>query len=74
MNIYDTEGGVIDLLILKDAIANLPVKERVVTALRSAGYTQRECGEIMGITRSAIGFAEKRALHKLRKTLEGGNE
>jgi DNA-directed RNA polymerase specialized sigma24 family protein len=70
MNIYENEGGIHDLLTLREAVSKLPDKLRAVVALRSSGYTQKECGEILGVTRAAIGFAQKRAILKLRRLIE----
>jgi len=53
-------------LAIEETVDKLPVKEKVVLTLRLAGYTQRECGFIIGMTRSAVGIIYKRAVTLLR--------
>jgi len=59
------------VLILFMASQRLPNKERAVLALRMAGYTQRECGAVIGMTRSAVGIIYKRSLALLRILIGG---
>jgi DNA-directed RNA polymerase specialized sigma24 family protein len=68
---HEEEVSIINLIDLNEAIKKLPIKLRTIAALRTAGYTQRECGEILGVTRAAIGFAEKRAYASLANFLGG---
>jgi len=56
---------------IDEIISKLPVKEKVVIALRLAGYTQRECGVMIGMTRSAVGIIYKRAINLLRGLIGG---
>lgn len=61
------EEEISNRLELVELISKLPVKQRVVVALRAAGYTQEECGKILGVTRAAIGFSYKRAVRRMRQ-------
>ncbi len=54
-------------ILLEDSIDRLPQKEKAVLALRYAGYTQHECGVIIGVTRSAVGFIHKRAIAMVKR-------
>lgn len=60
------EDSIFDSLMLMDVIQDLTVKQRVVVALRSAGYSQLEAGKILGMTRAAIGIIFKRAIQAIR--------
>lgn len=66
------EEQIVDELLLDQAVQKLPPKQRMVVALRSAGYTQQECGVILGLTRAAIGFIHKQALAQIRQALAEG--
>jgi RNA polymerase sigma factor (sigma-70 family) len=63
----EEEDRIIDHMLLISAVHRLPPKQQVIVALRSAGYTQQECGDIVGMTRAAIGFIYKRAVRRLRQ-------
>lgn len=54
---------------LGEEVQRLPVKEKIVVALRSAGYTHNDCHLIIGLTRAAIGYIERRAFAKLKVAL-----
>jgi DNA-directed RNA polymerase specialized sigma24 family protein len=68
---YEEEEAIIRKLLLIEAVQLLPPKYKAVLALRMAGYSQRECGQIMGLTRAAIGFIQKKSLIRTREILEG---
>lgn len=58
--------------------SELSDQERQVIQLRYGlgglkAYRQREVAQLLGISRSYVSRIEKRALGKLRKTLDGGN-
>jgi len=55
---------------VKHAIEKLSDKERVVLVLRASGYTQLECSRIIGSTRAAVGFIQKRGLRKIRAHIQ----
>lgn len=63
------ESNVIDSIVILNSLSALTQKQRVVLALRTAGFVQRECGEILGLTRSAVGFIERKAKRRLREQL-----
>lgn len=63
-----------DLIIVGGAIMQLTDKERVVVALRLSGYTQKECGEIIGMTRAAAAAIYKRGVDHLAKSIRRGND
>lgn len=65
------EDDLFTYMMLRRAVHNLPDKHRAVIALRMAGYKQKECGAILGVTRAAIGFIQKRAIEMLRQELGG---
>lgn len=52
-------------------IEQLPIKQRIVLALRVAGYTQLESGTILGVTRAAVSGTLKRAVLRLQKLIVG---
>lgn len=54
---------------LQDEVDRLTEKQRVAVAMIAAGYTQEECGKVLGVTRAAIGFIRKNAIATLRRTL-----
>lgn len=54
---------------LKEEVSNLPTKQRIAIAMIAAGYTQEECGKVLGVTRAAVGFIRKNAVATLRRTL-----
>lgn len=64
------EEGIHDGVIVRDAIARLSDKERVILVLRASGYTQLECSRIIGSTRAAVGFIQKRGLRKIREHIQ----
>jgi transcriptional regulator len=41
-------------------------------ALYSAGYTQKECSEVIGTTRAAVGYMYKRAIERMRLEVTDG--
>lgn len=57
---------------LVEAVAQLPPKLRIVTALLSAGYSQQECASILGLTRGAVGLIYKRARTSIENILANG--
>lgn len=69
---HSEEEQLISEMLLAEAVQKLPPKQRMVVALRAAGYTQQECGVILGLTRAAIGFIHKQALTQIRKLLLEG--
>lgn len=59
-------------MVALDAFKQLRERQRVVVALRVAGYSQKESGAIVGLTRGAIGYIYKQSLSDLRKILLKG--
>jgi len=68
------EEGVINNMHLMSMFTDLPPKQQVVLALRTAGYTQKECGIILGVTRAAVGFNYHRAVQLLREAANDGTD
>ena len=64
----------VDLAILRQAVKELPEREREIVVMRFGLYghkelTQKEVAEYMGISQSYISRLEKRIMQKLRKEL-----
>ena len=64
----------VDLCILRQAVKELPDREREIVVMRFGLYghkelTQKEVAETMGISQSYISRLEKRIMLKLRKEL-----
>ena len=64
----------VDLTILRQAVKELPDREREIVVMRFGLYghkelTQKEVAEYMGISQSYISRLEKRIMQKLRKEL-----
>lgn len=64
----------VDLLVLRQALSELPERERLIVGLRYGldGYrelTQKEVAQKMGISQSYISRLEKRIMQRLRKEL-----
>ena len=64
----------VDLAILRQAVRELPEREREIVVMRFGLYghkelTQKEVAEYMGISQSYISRLEKRIMQKLRKEL-----
>ena len=64
----------VDLTILRQAVRELPEREREIVVMRFGLYghkelTQKEVAEYMGISQSYISRLEKRIMQKLRKEL-----
>ena len=64
----------VDLTILRQAVKELPEREREIVVMRFGLYghkelTQKEVAEYMGISQSYISRLEKRIMQKLRKEL-----
>ena len=62
----------VDLTILRQAVKELPEREREIVVMRFGLYghkelTQKEVAEYMGISQSYISRWEKRIMQKLRK-------
>lgn len=62
----------VDLTILRQAVKELPEREREIVVMRFGLYghkelTQKEVAEYMGISQSYISRLEKRIMQKLRK-------
>jgi predicted transcriptional regulator len=64
------EDSVLDKVYFVEIIRSVPIKQRIVLALKIAGYSQLESGKILGITRAAISGTLKRATIRLQKTLK----
>lgn len=56
---------------LFDAVHRLTPKQRVVVAMLSAGYTQKEVARVIGNTRAAVGIIYKRARILIETYLRG---
>jgi RNA polymerase sporulation-specific sigma factor len=64
----NTEDIVIDNIVIKEAIENLPEKEKEIIKLRYLiGKTQIEISEEINISQAQVSRLEKNALEKLRK-------
>ena len=64
----------VDLCILRQAVKDLPEREREIVVMRFGLYghkemTQKEVAQYMGISQSYISRLEKRIMQKLRKEL-----
>ena len=57
-------------IIIENEVKRLPPNERVVVALRAAGFTQEECGKLIGLTRPAVGAIHSRAMDALKERLK----
>ncbi len=65
------EGEIVESLALRQAVAELPERERTVIALRYfRGLTQEKTARIVGVSQVQISRIERRAVEHLRKKLE----
>ena len=63
----------IDRIALKTALASLNVEERKIIMLRYfRGKTQREVGQMIGMTQVQVSRCEKKIIATIRKEFEGG--
>ena len=66
----EQEERMIESLALREAVAALPERERMVIALRYyRGLTQTRAAELLGVSQVQISRLERRAVEALRKTL-----
>lgn len=66
----EQEETIHNRITLKESIRRLHPRHRAVLALRMAGFTQKDCGIVLGVTRPAIGHMHRRALEEIRKAME----
>lgn len=67
------EEAMVEQLSLREAIAQLPERERMVIVLRYyKGYTQDRTAKVVGVSQVQISRIEKRAVEKLRRQLTDG--
>ncbi len=64
----------VDLCVLRQALENLPQREKEIVLMRFGiggrkELTQKEVADIMGISQSYISRLEKRIMHRLRKEM-----
>ena len=64
----------VDLRLLRQAVAELPAREKQIVTMRfgldgKPEQTQKEVAQLMGISQSYISRLEKRIMEKLRKEL-----
>ncbi|HIS51377.1 MAG TPA: sigma-70 family RNA polymerase sigma factor [Candidatus Onthomonas avicola] len=65
------EGEIVESVSLRQAVAELPERERTVIALRYfRGLTQEKTARIVGVSQVQISRIERRAVEHLRKKLE----
>jgi hypothetical protein len=65
----NTADELMDYLALEEIISKMSPRKQIVVALMSAGYTQEECGTIIGLTRAAIGYTYNTILREMRTSL-----
>lgn len=63
----DSEEQLFEKMTLQDAVRQLTQVRRIIVALRSAGYTQQDCGVILGLTGVAVGLIHRRAIEQIRQ-------
>lgn len=56
-----SEDTLFTSLQFKEAYKNLTTKQRIVVALKFMGFNYRESGQILGLTRQAVGSIFNRA-------------
>lgn len=67
------EDGMIERIALREALEELPEKERLTILLRFfKGLTQEQAARILGVSQVQVSRLERRALEKLRKSLADG--
>ena len=68
----DAEEGILDRLSLRDAVSELPERERNVILLRYfRGMTQENAARVLSISQVQVSRIERRALEHLRGVLTG---
>ncbi len=64
------EDSLLEHLALREAVAQLPERERTVILLRYyKGYTQQRAARVVGVSQVQISRIERRAVERLRKLL-----
>lgn len=67
------EDGMIERIALREALEELPEKERLTILLRFfKGLTQEQAARILGVSQVQVSRLERRALEKLRRSLADG--
>jgi transcriptional regulator len=67
----EEESSLANLILVKEKMYKLPPIQRIVLVLRLCGFTQKECGELLGTTRAAIGYIYKRAIKNIKELIGG---
>lgn len=70
--VSETQDEIIDKIVLKDCIQNLPEREKLIITLRYyRDKTQSEIASIMGVSQVQISRLESKILSKMKKSLIG---
>ncbi len=68
---YNQEEKLVEQVALREAVRNLPEKERMVVVLRYfRGMTQSSAAKVMGISQVQVSRLEKKAMGHLKEQLE----
>ncbi|HHV78113.1 MAG TPA: SigB/SigF/SigG family RNA polymerase sigma factor [Firmicutes bacterium] len=71
-NVVGTEESALDLIALKQCLAQMePRKRRVIMLRYFAGKTQAEVADAMGISQAQVSRLESAAIHQMRQSLSG---
>lgn len=70
---HDQEDYMFEKLELRERVAKLPDKPRVVISMISAGHTQADCAKIIGLTRAAVGVIYHKAIAVIREDLKSAD-
>lgn len=70
----EQEERMIERVFLENAVRDLPDKLKVVVAMNVAGYTQKECATVIGLTKAAVGSIFKKSLVRVREHMERENQ
>ena len=62
-----SEDDLFTNMVLREAIQELDPVRKAVISLRAAGYTQQECGTILGLTGVAVGLIYRKTVLQLRQ-------
>jgi DNA-directed RNA polymerase specialized sigma24 family protein len=66
------KDNILENIILAEAIHSLPIDQKAIVALISAGFKQAEIVIILGISRTTIWSKKTEAYQSLRQYLVGG--
>lgn len=70
----EQEEAMFERVFLENAVHDLPDKLKVVVAMNAAGYTQKECASVIGLTKAAVGSIFKKSLVRIREHMEKENQ